>query len=369
MNKLLGLLVVFALVSQLADAAPKKKSKVKKSKTTNTSTTSKRNKKMTPEQIKQANKAAAAAVDVAQKPAPVGLVAKVTPAAPTAITTTQVKQPEVAKAKSGFGLTWLSINGLGMRPFQGIDDGKLVEISSWEQPNIKYKFNENWSVAVMPQFFHTWFGDQQKEQDVGAKSGQLEQGAAFNMGNVALKLTNSNLLKFGDGFKVDGQLRFDLPTSEVAQKNDQVGETWVSTGISKSFGKFDLKGTLIGRIYHQSYNTSRLVDNKDVRLQNKAARHYQYLDVGYNFTEKLNLTLEYGTYVTYSFEDVETNRPQKVSMNRIADIGLSYTFTKNFTLAVGLSEVTSSINDTRMPFDTANTAEGGEAYFVASFNI
>lgn len=363
MNQLLSFAVALALVTaQSAVAAPKKKAKKVKPATTTTSST----KKITPEQIKQANKAAAAAVDVAQKPA---AQPEVAPANPAAVTTAKVVAPAPAKPKTGFGLNWLSINGLGMKPFQGVNNGKLVEVSAWEKPTIKYKFTENVSFGVMPQFFHTWFGDTEQPQDLPVKAGQLEQGAAFNMGNVALKLTHSKLLTFGDGFKVDGQYSFDLPTSEVAQKNEQIGESWLTLGLAKSFGKFDLKGTAIARMYHQQYNTSKLLDPKGVALQNKSFRHYQYVDIGYNFTEKLSLTLELGTYVTYFHEDADTNRPSKVSMNRIADIGLGYNFTKNFSLSVGVSEVTSSINDTRFPFDTANTAEGGEVYFVGSFNI
>ena len=294
-----------------------------------------------------------------------------TPVAQPALSgaTTVTAAPQTAKPfKPGFALTWISYNALNMKAFSN-DNPSDREAYAWEQPTVKYKLTETLNIGVMPQFLHTWFGNPNREQDLPVQPGQLKQPYALYMGNIALKLTSKKIAMLPGGIKLDGELRYDAPTSELSQRNGEYGQLWGTVGLARSFGKLDLKFTYIARYYMQQFNTSSLIGKDGKNMVNNSYRQYAFLDTGFNFTDKLSTTLELGSKITYKYADPDTGRLDFADMKRIAILDVSYAFSKAFTFSAGISEDTGALNDGKLPWDTSNTAEGGEVYLAGTFNI
>jgi len=156
----------------------------------------------------------------------------------------------------------VDLNALEHSPADGGKDGN-GEVQDWDRLNISYNFNKEFAVTVMPQLFHTWFGDRDKGQS-SSVSGQYTQSYVAYVGDTDIGVSHSNLATFGDKYVVDGHFDYYLPTSESSQSSGQIGEVRVGAGLSKSIGKFDFKWSEELRYYIQQYETSSIIDTKGV---------------------------------------------------------------------------------------------------------
>jgi hypothetical protein len=303
----------------------------------------------------------------AQPLAPTSQAGHLTPVQSVKASASDVKK--VAK-KSPFSFKYRSYNAMDMDVVENKNPNGDREIRAWDRFGLSYSFNDDISFTLEPEVLHTWFGDRDRAQDP-SKEG-LEQSYAGRMSDTHLILADSQIARLKGGLVLDGSLRYDIPTSELAQRNGELGQTRVTVGLGREFGAFEAKLTLIGRNYLNQYNTSELKTvpakkgDPSLNVLNKEFRLYSLVDLTYNFTKKLGFTLEGGFMNTTVHGDEATNRPASRVDQIVMNPELDYAFSDSFALAVGLYEEPSMASLPDGGYVPLSVANNGEAYFMTT---
>lgn len=212
----------------------------------------------------------------------------------------------------------------------------------------------------MPQYYHTWFQDQNRPQS--SNNPGLNQSYASYLGDTGLYLNDKNITSFGskgNEFIVGASQSYFAPTSEGAETAGELGETRTEFTLSKSFGKLDLKWTEHLRYYLQQYNTNAFIGNNGKPIANTAYRLLNLMDIGFNFTSKLNFTVETGVVNEYDYGDSSVNLTPQYIDYLVMNPELGYSFNDHFSLALGIWEV---YNYTNPP-----VVEGGQTASYTPF--
>jgi hypothetical protein len=294
------------------------------------------------------------------------------------VSATKIEDKDKAKDVPTFNFNWISYNKLDTAAMENVT-GADREVWGWQQPMFIFNFSKDVNLTIIPQFFNSWFGNPDRVQDDKVKAAGEEPGEvqpySLYMGNLGFSLTHKTLYKTG-GFRLEGNVKYDAPTSERASLNGSYGENWDTLNLYQTLGKFDLWLMLTGRFYFQRYKTSSLLasggPNGEKQVQNPYFRDYEILNVGYNWTPKLSTTLSMGAYNTSYYDDPNTNRPEYVKTVRVAAFDVTYNFTKKFGLSVGIFEemLVNGKAQTwgNIPFDP-QANEAGEFYLQGIFRI
>jgi len=265
--------------------------------------------------------------------------------------TQKLKRNEEAKEESPWGIKLRSYNAVDMNALENYGASRDYTIRVWERVNLSYNFNPDVSLILMPQYYHTWFQDQTRPQSTTNPG--LNQSYASNLGDTALYIDDKNIASFGGtvstsktGAKVadspfvfGGSQSYFAPTSEGSETAGMVGETRSNLSLSKSFGKLDLKWTEEFRYYMQQYNTNSFLSTAGTPIANTAYRVLNLMDIGYNFTSKLNFTVETGVINEYNYGDAPTGLSPSYVDYFVMNPDLSYSFNKYFALDLGIWEV------------------------------
>ncbi len=302
------------------------------------------------------------------------------------VSSIKIQSTEKPAALSKISFVWVTYNAIDAATVEHAQTNSASpldgEVRAWQMPTITYNFSKEISFGVMPQFFNTYFGDRNRtqgdSQGVRAAEGSVGETQPYSlyMGNTALQLVDKKIAQFGR-YKLEGSFRYDIPTSQRSNLSGAFGENWDTLALDRSFGRFDLQLMFIGRIYFQQYNTSALLNtggaSANQQLQNASFRDYEILNVSYNATPKIVITLSPQVYNTTYYSDPNNNRPAYVQSHRVMNIDFTYNFTKKFALATGLFE-DYAINGTTQtwgnaPFDPINNGNSTELYLQAMFTI
>jgi flagellar basal body-associated protein FliL len=327
---------------------------------------------------------------VARKAAPVAKVENTQPsAAPVARPATTVVLPVAARSggqiqtnitkvapkpvSQRFALKYSTENAMNLDSLENkVPNEKTAldsEIRATDNIGLTYKFTDDSSATIQAEFYHTWFGDRDRLADGEAQYNS--SGAGF-MGPVKLILANSKIASLKGGLTLDGFLRYDAPTSEAAQRDGELGNARLNIGLGRSFGKLDVKVSFMPRYYFQQYNVSEIKNAKGQGNLNKQVRFYEMLDVTYNFTDKLSLTLSGGVDQTITHDDGETKR-DAVRKDRVLFYPeVDYAFSENFVLAVGFNEETNTAKLPDygwVPLEVAEGRETNEAFVRGTFKF
>ncbi len=280
----------------------------------------------------------------------------------------------VASAKkSPFSIKYRSYNALNLVAVTNSSDSPDREVWVWDRLNLTYNFNPDISVSVMPQLFHTWFGDRNRVQD--DSFGNLSQPYSAYLGNTALIFADSKIATLQGGIIWDGMARYDAPTSEWSQKAGSLGETRLATGLSKSFGRFDIKVSETYRYFLQQYTTSEaeLADKKTPGWpsQNEEWYLYSLLDLGYNISKKVSISLETGFInKTKLADDNPTHQRDSVKADEIVmNPEIAVAINDNFSLALGLWEEPNMRKLKTSVYEPLNPVNGGEAYLMTTIQF
>jgi hypothetical protein len=270
---------------------------------------------------------------------------------------------------------YTALNTTGLENTPGTDK----EPYAWDRLNVDYHFTDTISLGVLGQYYHTWFGDQNRPQ-INGQNG-LTQSYSSYLGNTGLVFANSKIADLGKGFIIDGLLRYDLPTSEWSQAAGSPGEGWAGMGVSKSVGIVDFKYTELVRYYFQTRDTSNLttpavpatataLEKPGMRVQNKMVRLYSYADIGVNITKKLSFALEGGFINETYHADSATNRDEVIHNFIIFNPEIDFAFNDHFSLAVGVWDQPDmlALNTIYIPL-AADTQNGGEGYLLTTIKF
>ncbi len=283
------------------------------------------------------------------------------------------KEEQKEELASPWGIKLRSYNAINMNALENSGPSRDYTVRAWERLSISYNINPDVSIILMPQYYHTWFEDQDRVQS--SSNPGYNQSYASYLGDTGLYIEDKNLATFGgsgthltnggkwvktEPFILGGSQSYFAPTSEASETAGQVGETRTNINLAKSFGKLDLKLTEEFRYYLQQYNTNSFIGTDGKPIANTAYRVLNLMDIGYNFTSKLNFTVESGVVNEYNYGDAPTNLSPQFVDYFVMNPDLGYTFSDHFGLDLGIWEVYNYTN----PPNTTGTSSGPTASYM-----
>jgi len=291
------------------------------------------------------------------------------------VTSTPIANATSSVKKSPFGFKYRSYNAMDLATLEGdTGHGSLTnangspmldtELRAWDRFNFSYALNENISFDIMPQLYHTWFGNRDRMQDPTMPG--LQQPYASYIGDTGLYFADSKLATLAGGINLDFVQAYFLPTSEASQDAGTIGVTRTNFGFGRSFGPFDIKWTESLWYYFQQTQTSSLVRTTNgLPVQNIQYRVWSLLDLGLNMTKKFAVTLEAGfmNQLQYADDNAATARPAVLQDNIVLDPEVSYAFSDHFSLALGIWELYDMRSASQPYYSPLSSANGSEGYF------
>jgi hypothetical protein len=261
------------------------------------------------------------------------------------------KKEKEESTESPWGFKWRTYNAVDMNALENYGTSRDYTIRAWERVNLSYNINPDVSVILMPQFYHTWFQDQDRPQS--STNPGYNQSYASYLGDTGLYLDDKNIASFGgtvvtsktgvkkanSPFILGGSQSYFAPTSEASETAGELGETRTNLSLSKSFGKLDLKWTEEFRYYMQQFSTNSYLGTNGQPIANTAYRVFNLMDIGFNFTSKLNFTVETGVINEYNYGDASANLSDQYIDYFVMNPDLSYSFNDHFSLDLGIWEV------------------------------
>ena len=248
-----------------------------------------------------------------------------------------VSQAQPSEKKSAFSFKYRSYNAENLDALEMPNDpSKDHEVQAWDRFNFTYAVNDTVSVSVMPQVYHTWFGDRDRAQNPSVVG--LTQPYDFYLGDTGLYLIDSKIADLGGGFKLDGSFAYFFSTSEASIANGTIGQTRSTLAAGRSYGPIDVKWTESFWYYLQEYQTSSLFSTATGPLQNSNYAILSLLDLGWNITKKFSINLETGFWNQASLPDDNTNRSPVLNDYIIADPEIDYSFSDHFSVGLGIWE-------------------------------
>jgi len=294
--------------------------------------------------------------------------------APSVIST-PVSTAASSTKKSPFGFKYQSYNAMDLSTLEGdrhngglkdINGNPMLdgELRAWDRFNFSYSLSPNISVSIMPQLYHTWFGNRDRQQDSNLPG--LQQPYSAYIGDTGLYFVDSKVASLAGGINMDFVQAYFLPTSEASQDAGQIGVTRTAVGFSRSFGPVDLKWTESLWYYFQQMQTSSLMKTSTgLPVQNLQYRVWSLLDIGLNVTKKFAVSLEAGfmNQMQYADDNPATARQAVLQDNIVLDPEVSYAFSDHFSLAIGIWELYDMRSQSTPSYTPLASSNGSEGYF------